>query len=94
MANWKSELANLGNCTVGQVEQGRYEKGNPHQGCKHFDDARNYYGPLHVMNWMKIQEERNALGWTVDAYVKACAERGIGTPEEHEEFRLKLSGIR
>jgi hypothetical protein len=64
-----------------------------HRHCKHFDDARNYYGPLHVINWMKIKKERLALGWTVDAYVKACAERGIGSAQEHEEFREKLYGI-
>lgn len=64
-----------------------------HRFCTHFGDSRDYYGPLSVVNWMKIKQERIAENWTVDGYVNDCEERGIGTQEEHEEFRQKLYGI-
>ncbi len=65
-----------------------------HRFCKHFEDSRDYYGPLSIVNWMKMKKERDALGWSVEAYIKACARCGIGTAQDHEQFELKLFGIR
>lgn len=80
------------NITTGLHNLQQCSKGD-HSKCKHFGDSRDYYGPLAVVNWMKIKKERDAQGWSVDAYLKACAERGIGTAQDHEEFRDKLYGI-
>jgi hypothetical protein len=64
-----------------------------HRFCTHFGDSRDYYGPLSVVNWMKIKKEREANNWTVKSYLEACAKRGIGTQGDYEEFRQKLVGI-
>lgn len=73
--NWQAELEDFANCSVGQKEQGRHEGGNPHHdnGCRHFQDGRDFYGPLHVMNWMRSDHSFDS-----DAYAAACKRLGIG----------------
>lgn len=77
-------LEDFANCSIGETAQGRYESGNPHQDCKHFNDGRDFYGPLHVMNWM-----RSDASFDSDAYAEEAKRLGIGTPGERQEFLNK-----
>lgn len=79
----------LAKCPVDNLD-GRFEAGSPHQSCHHFHDARDFYGPLHTVNWMFCSDE----SFNPDLYVEECVRLGIGSPDERQEFLDKTARIK